>query len=142
MLCVLDHPLLSTDSSETHLLLAKAQLLTAHCLLWRTFGLQPNFLRSSKSVHKSLNLSPVELVSSAVKLLWTLASHKPIWEPGGGRAGGHISSSVLHWEILLALLKALHFASKLFSLVGLLNKAYMYASEGARLAKRVRMQDW
>ena len=150
LLCVLDHPFLSTDPcSESLLLLTKTQLLTAHYLLHRTFDLQDDCLQGpgASQQSKSFNLSPTELVLGAVKLLWTLAEHRPVWEEGGREEGeesgsGRLSSSVLAWDILLTLLRAFLTAAKLLSLLGIMNEASYYAVEGAKLARSHQLQGW
>ena len=159
MLRVLEHPFLSKDScTESLLLLSKSQLLAADYLLRRTFDLKPPdpFLKQgSLKRSKSFHMSPSELVVGAVKLLWTLAGHRPVWEEdGGGGDGGkdrskgeikenhRLSSSVLAWDVLLTLLRGFHVAARLLSQLGLDNEANYYAGEGAKLAKSLQLQGW
>lgn len=74
----------------------------------------------------------------ATKLLWRQAHHD-----GAVKDGVPFScSSSSAWLVLWSLLRALLSTSRLCCLQGLMDKAWHYARDGARLAKDLHLQHW
>lgn len=145
---MLDHPSLFSRSANSLFLCAKAKLIACECLLHRTFDLKDSKSLlangcSLKSTDNRLRLTPVELATDSVKLLWDLAEHKSVLQcPDASLSGDKFSCDVLAWNILLWLLRALHTLGRLQYLHGDIKDALYYAREGAMLARTYGLQGW
>lgn len=140
---MLDHPSLSGKSTHSLLVCAKAKLLASEYLLHRTFDLKPckSLLAhqpASCDQSDSFHFSAVELAVDAVKLLWRLPWHaKQVLNTGAS-----VTCDVHAWDILLTLLKGLHFTVRLQCQHNMMLEASYYAREGAMLAKSLHLRGW
>lgn len=76
----------------------------------------------------------MELAVDAVKLLWQLCDRQSVED--------RVSSNVLAWSVLLALLQAVYFTVRLQWQLDLTLAASYYAREGAVLTKSLHLRGW